>query len=97
MSEAERALVGVESIAAFVETWWRDERGLRGVRVSGRTIRRWLKLPEARRLPAHRLSHPGAPWIGRPSEIAAWLERYYQHTACPSEMSALAPIAPIGR
>lgn len=73
MSEPERALVGVEDIAAYTEMWWR-EQGRRGVRVSRRTIRRWIR-HRLDPLPAKRIDL-GGPWTSVPSELRAWLTRH---------------------
>ena len=75
MTDAERALVGTEEIAAFVEQWWRTERGCRGVRVSARAVRRWLRRHEDP-LPAGRID-TGGPWVSLPSEVSEWLRRHY--------------------
>lgn len=68
----ERALQGAEDIAACVETWWRLERNKRGVRVSRRTVIRWI-----RRLgfPAERVGD--GPWVSTPSEVFLWLRRHF--------------------
>lgn len=66
-AEVERALVGLEDLAAFIETLWRKRLRLR-VRISRRTVQRYLK----RGLPAQRVA--GGPWLARPSEVATWWE-----------------------
>jgi hypothetical protein len=86
VTREENALVGVEEIAACVETWWREERGRRGVRVSSRTIRRWLR----RGLPAERVVI-GGPWVASRPAVYAWLT---QHLVISTGMSAGAPNAP---
>jgi hypothetical protein len=92
MAEAERALVGVEEIAAFIETLWRERLKRRGVRVASRTVRRWLHRGRDP-LPAHRLCAGGA-WVAAPSEVLSWWER---HLVSSTAMSAVGQIAPIGR
>lgn len=86
-AEPERALVGVEDIAAFTEIWWR-EQGRRGVRVSARTVRRWIR-HATDPLPASRIDL-GGPWTAVPSEVRVWLAR---HLLISTRMSAPAPIA----
>lgn len=72
-SERQDALVGLEDIAAFAETWWR-EQGRRGVRVSRRTVHRWVRhRPDP--LPAARIDI-GGPWLAVPSEVRVWLARH---------------------
>ena len=73
MTELERALVGIEDIAALAEIWWR-EQGRRGVRVSARTVRRWIRHHQDP-LPAKRIDI-GGPWTAVPSEVRAWLARH---------------------
>lgn len=70
--ELERAIEGVEGIAACIETLWRRRLGRRGVRVSARTVRRWLRR-RVDPLPAARVA--GGPWNALPSEVTAWFER----------------------
>ena len=85
--ELDRALVGIEDIAAFAEIWWR-EQGRRGVRVSSRTVRRWIRhQPDP--LPAARIDI-GGPWTAVPSEVRVWLAR---HLLISTGMAAPAPIA----
>lgn len=72
-ADMEGALVGLEDIAAFAEMWWR-EQGRRGVRVSRRTVHRWVKYsPDP--LPAVRIDI-GGPWIAVPAEVSVWLARH---------------------
>lgn len=66
MSEPDRALQGAEDIAACAEMWWRS-RGRRGVRVSRRTVIRWIK----QGLPAERVA--GGPWVADADQVRAWL------------------------
>jgi len=83
---SERSLIGVEDIAAFAEIWWR-EQGRRGVRVSARTVRRWIRhRPDP--LPAARIDVGGA-WTAIPSEVRVWLARHFLSS---TRMSAPAPI-----
>jgi len=66
VTDLETALVGLEEIAAYLETLWRRQRNLR-VRVSRRTVQRHMR---RHGLPALRLAD--GPWLARPSEIEAW-------------------------
>lgn len=72
MTDPERALVGVEEIAAYIERLWRERRHRRGVRVTARTVRRWLHR-QSDPLPAERLAE--GPWNALPSQVASWWER----------------------
>jgi len=71
MSEPERALVGIEDIAAWLETLWRQRRHRRR-RVTRRMVRHWIKSLD---LPAERFGD--GPWEASQGDITAWWERNF--------------------